>query len=216
VARIQLNDVIGAALNDVQVLVPPDVPAASPAADSLVAEAQVARPDRREADLRALIAANTRRSAQAAFLPRVAVQGGWEFNGQRLTDQQSSWIVGAQLQVNVFRGFGDTARIAEARHAEARAQAERDGVERAIEVEVRAALARLDAARGRERVGQEALTQARESQRIVRDRYDSGLATIGDVLRAAGAVLDAESRATAAQTDVIIQAVALDRAAGRL
>lgn len=216
VARIQLNDAIGAALNDVQVLVPPDVPAASPAADSLVAEAQVARPDRREADLRALIAANTRRSAQAAFLPRVAVQGGWEFNGQRLTDQQSSWIVGAQVQVNVFRGFGDTARIAEARHAEARAQAERDGVERAIEVEVRAALARLDAARGRERVGQEALTQARESQRIVRDRYDSGLATIGDVLRAAGAVLDAESRATAAQTDVIIQAVALDRAAGRL
>jgi outer membrane protein TolC len=61
-----------------------------------------------------------------------------------------------------------------------------------------------------------ALIQARESQRIVRDRYDSGLATIGDVLRAAGAVLDAESRATSAQIDVIIEAVALDRAVGRL
>jgi outer membrane protein len=120
------------------------------------------------------------------------------------------------MQLNLFRGFGDTARIAEARHTEARAQAERDGVERAIEVEVRAALAHLDAARGRQRVGREALAQARESQRIVRDRYDSGVATIGDVLRAAGAVLDAESRATAARMDVIIQAVALDRAAGRL
>ena len=110
----------------------------------------------------------------------------------------------------------DSARMAEARHAEVRAQAEREGLERAIEVEVRAAMARLDAARERERVGQAALMQARESQRIVRDRYDGGLATISDVLRAAGAVLDAESRATAAQADVILEAVALDRAVGRL
>jgi outer membrane protein TolC len=216
VARIQLNDVIGAPLDEVQALAPPEVPAASPAADPLVRAAVASRPDRREADLRAMLATNGRRSAQAAFLPRIGVQGGWEFNGQRLTDQRPSWIVGAQVQLNLFRGFGDTARVSEARHAEARAQAERDGVERAIEVEVRAALARLDAARGSERVGQDALTQARESQRIVRDRYDSGLATIGDVLRAAGAVLDAESRATAAQMNVIIEAVALDRAAGRL
>ena len=106
--------------------------------------------------------------------------------------------------------------MAEARYAEVRAQSEREGLDRAIEVEVRAAVARLDAARERERVGQAALMQARESQRIVRDRYDGGLATIGDVLRAAGAVLDAESRATSAQVDVIIEAVALDRAVGRL
>ena len=96
--------------------------------------------------------------------------------------------------MNLFRGFADSARMAEARYAEVRAQSEREGLDRAIEVEIRAAVARLDAARARERVGQAALMQARESQRIVRDRYDGGLATIGDVLRAAGAVLDAESR----------------------
>jgi outer membrane protein TolC len=60
------------------------------------------------------------------------------------------------------------------------------------------------------------LSQARESQRIVRDRYDSGLATATDVLRAGEAVLDAESRATDAEMNVILQTVALDRAAGRL
>jgi outer membrane protein TolC len=37
-----------------------------------------------------------------------------------------------------------------------------------------------------------------------------------DVLRAAEATLDAESRAIAAGMDVILQAVALDRALGRL
>ena len=187
-----------------------------PAAESLVRDALTSRSDGHEAALRAMLAAKARRSAQAAFLPRVGLEGGWEFNGQGLADQRSSWIVGAQVQLNLFRGFGDTARIAETQHAERRAQAEREGVERAIEVEVRAALARLDAARGRERVGQQALAQARESQRIVRDRYESGLASIGDVLRAARAVLDSESRATAARLDVVVEAVALDRAAGRL
>ena len=216
VARIQLNEAIGAALDEAQVLALPEAPPASPAVDALVREAQASRSDRRDADLRTLMAANARRSAQAAFLPRVGVQGGWEFNGSTLTDQQSSWIIGAQVQLNVFRGFGDAARMAEARHAETRARAEREKVERTIEVEVRAALARLDAARGRQRVGEAALEQARESQRIVRDRYDSGLATIADVLRAAAAVLDAESRATAARMDAIVEAVALDRAAGRL
>jgi outer membrane protein len=216
VARIRLNEVIGTPLDDVLSVVQPAAPPASGSIEALIREALSSRSDRREAELRTTLAANARDAARAAFLPRVGVQGGWEFNGQGLTDQRASWIVGAQVQMNLFRGFGDSARLAEARYAEVRAQAEREGVERAIEVEVRAAMARLDAARDRERVGQAALTQARESQRIVRDRYDGGLATISDVLRAAGAVLDAESRATAAQADVIIEAVALDRAVGRL
>jgi outer membrane protein TolC len=42
------------------------------------------------------------------------------------------------------------------------------------------------------------------------------LATATDVLRAAEATLDAESRATAAEMDVILRTVALDRAVGRL
>lgn len=209
VAGTQLNEAIGASLDQVHVLVPPT-------ADVLIREAQALRSDRREADLRVLIAANARRSAQAAFLPRVGVHGGWEFNGRTLTDQRSSWLIGAQVQLNVFGGFGDAARVAAARSAEARTQAEREGVQRAIEVDVRTSLARLEAARGRQRLGEAAVAQARESQRIVRDRYDSGLATITEVLRAAGAVLDAEARAIAAGMDAIAQAVALDHAVGRL
>jgi outer membrane protein len=216
VARIQLNEIIGAPLDEVMTIVVPAAPPASPPVEALIREALSLRPDHREADLRTTLAANARGTAHAAFFPRVGLQGGWEFNGQSFTQQRASWIVGAQVQINLFRGFGDAARAAEARHSEVRAQAEREGVDRAIEVGVRAAAARLDAARARERVGQAALIQARESQRIVRDRYDGGLATIGDVLRAASAVLEVESRATAAQMDVIVQAVELDRAAGRL
>jgi outer membrane protein TolC len=116
----------------------------------------------------------------------------------------------------VFRGFGDKARIAEAGSARARATAERERIERRIEVDVRSVLAQLTASRAREDAGRAALTQARESQRIIRDRYESGLATVTDVLRAAEATLDAESRATTAEMDVILQTVALDQALGRL
>ena len=156
------------------------------------------------------------RTARAALLPTVGVQGGWEFNGETLGAQQSSWVIGAEVRVNVFRGFADTARMTEARHAHVRATAERERVERRIEVDVRGALAQRAAARAREEAERAALTQARESQRIIRDRYEGGLATVTDVLRAAEAALEAESRATTAETDVILQTVALDRALGRL
>jgi outer membrane protein TolC len=163
VARIRLNEVIGAPLGDVLTVVPPAVPPASGSIEALISEAMSSRSDRREADLRTTLAANAHDTARAAFLPRVGVQGGWEFNGQSITDQRASWIVGAQVQMNLFRGFADSARMAEARYAEVRAQSEREGLDRAIEVEIRAAVARLDAARARERVGQDgADTSARE------------------------------------------------------
>ena len=118
--------------------------------------------------------------------------------------------------MNVFRGFADKARTTEASHAHVRASAERERVERRIELDVRGALAQLAAARAREEAGRSALMQARESQRIILDRYESGLATVTDVLRAAEAALQAESRAPGAEMDVILQTVALDRALGRL
>lgn len=215
VARIELAEVIGLPLTDMISL---DPPAARPQTgdESLVAEALESRLERKQAQTHIQLADNARRSARARFLPTVGVQAGWELNGSTFDDQRSSWIVGAQVQVNLFRGFADAARAAEARHAETRATAEHERVSRRIEVEVRAALAQLQAARARQAAGRASLAQARESQRIIRDRYETGLASVTDVLRAAEATLDAESRATAADMDVILRSIALDRAVGRL
>jgi outer membrane protein TolC len=216
VARLQLAEAVGLPLGTSIVPVRPAVRPATADGDALVREALTTHPDLRQADIHLQRADNDRRAARAALFPSVGVQAGWEFNGATLGAQQSSWVVGAEMRVNVFRGFADTARITEARHARARATAERERVERRIEVDVRGALAQLAAARAREDTGRAALTQARESQRIIRDRYESGLATVTDVLRAAEATLDAESRTTTAEMDVILQTVALNRALGRL
>jgi outer membrane protein TolC len=216
VARLQLADAVGMPLTDSIVPVRP-TPRPSPAdGAALVSEALSSHPRLRQARVQLRLADNGRRTARAAFLPTIGALAGWELNGATLGAQQSSWIIGAELRLNLFRGFADSARLAEASHAHVRATAERERLQRRIEVEVREALAHLTAARAREDAGRAALAQARESQRIIRDRYESGLATITDVLRAAEAALDAESRATTAEMDAILQAVALDRAMGRL
>jgi outer membrane protein TolC len=216
VGRIQLAEAVGLPLT---APVAPVRPASRPApadGEALVREALARHPQLLQADIQLQLAENARRTARAALLPTVGVQGGWEFNGATLGAQQSSWVFGAEVRVNVFRGFSDTARIKEVDHAHVRATADRERVARRIEVDVRGALAQLATARAREEAGRAALTQARESQRIIRDRYEGGLATVTDVLRAAEAALQAESRATNADMDVILQTVALERALGRL
>jgi outer membrane protein TolC len=216
VARIQLAEAVGVPLTESLTLVRPPPPSPPADAESLLRDALASHPERRQADLTLQLADNARRTARAALLPTVGLQGGWAFTGPTLSEQRSSWLVGAEFRMNLFRGFADRARINEASHAQTRATADHERVLRRLEVDVRAALARLAAARGRDEAGRAALAQARESQRIVRDRYESGLATVTDVLRAAEAILDAESRATAAELDVILHTVALDRALGRL
>ena len=216
VARLQLAEAVGLPLSASIVPLRPVPAAAGPDREALVRHALTVHPALRQADVQLQLAHNGRRTARAALWPSIGVQAGWELNGATPRAQESSWVLGAEMRVNVFRGLADTARVAEARHAHARATAERERVERRIEVGVRGALAQLTAALARADAGRAALTQAQESQRIIRDRYESGLATVTDVLRAAEATLDAESRATTAETDVILQTVALDRALGRL
>jgi outer membrane protein len=215
-ARMQLAEAVGPPLTNPVVPIRPVPRPARADGDTLVRDVLTTHPDLRQADVHLQLADNRRRTARAALLPSVGVQAGWDFNGATVGAQQSSWVIGAEMRVNVFRGFADTARMSEASHAHARATAERERVERRIEVDVRGALAQLAAARAREEAGRAALSQARESQRIIRDRYEGGLATVTDVLRAAEATLDAESRATAAEMDVVLRTVALDRALGRL
>jgi outer membrane protein TolC len=95
-----------------------------------------------------------------------------------------------------------------------RAAAERDRLENAIRMEIRSALAEHGSAVAREQASRQMVEQARESQRIIRDRYDAGLAPATDVLRAAELLARAEAATTAALVDVHVTAAALDRAAG--
>jgi outer membrane protein TolC len=104
----------------------------------------------------------------------------------------------------------------EAGHAAERARAEQQRAVAAVRMEVLTAVEQLAAARARETVGRSAVAQARESQRIIRDRFEAGLAPASDVIRAATAVLDADAARVRAVVDVMVGEAAVRRARGEI
>jgi outer membrane protein len=217
IARARLNEVIGEPLDAVFTLenAPDPAPLADSTLSTLEASALAERPDVTLAALREQQAASAVDAARSAFLPRLTVQGGWELNGGTWSSPTSSWVVGAAGHINLFRGFADRARVAEARELQSQRALERQKAETAARLDVRVALARLEAARAAEAVGRTATTQARESHRIIRDRYEGGLADVSALLRAAEMVQQTEARQAAARVDVVLAAAELTRAAGK-
>jgi outer membrane protein TolC len=217
IARARLNEVIGEPLDAVFDLA--DVPDPVPLADSTLATLEATalgeHPDIALATLREQLAASAVDAARAAFLPRVTVQAGWEFNGGAWSTPTSSWAVGAAGHINLFRGFADRARVSEAREQQSQRALERQKTERTVRLDLRVAMARLEAARATEAVGRSAATQARESHRIVRDRYEGGLADVSALLRAAEVVQQADARQAAARVDVVLATAELNRAVGK-
>ena len=217
IARAQLNQLMGEPLGEAFVLDRSPTASVIDATDlaALEAEALKNRPDVKLAALQEQLASAAETAARDAFLPQVAAQGGWEFNGGAWNSRASSWVVGAVARFNVFHGFADKARLAEAREQTTRRALEREKAETAARLDVRIATARLDAARASEAVGRAAVAQARESRRIIRDRYEAGLTDVASLLRAAEGVVQAETQQTVAQVAVLTETAALERSLGR-
>lgn len=216
IARATLNGLIGATLDDDRPLAPLD--GVSIRIDDPLAlehEAVDARPELRAAALRVDQAQAGRDAARAGFWPMVVAQGGAEANGRSFGDRRTTWSAGIEVRWNLFAGGADAARVAEADAQARRAAAARDQLKTDIRLEVRRALADYRAAVAREVTGRQTVEQARESQRIIRDRYEAGLAPAADVLRAAELLAGAEAARTAATIDVHLTAAALARAVGR-
>ena len=73
----------------------------------------------------------------------------------------------------------------------------------------------LEAARASEAVGRAAADRARESRRIIRDRYESGLIDASVLLRSADDVQQADAQQIAARVNVLTATAPLQRAIGR-
>jgi outer membrane protein TolC len=217
VARARLNDLVGAPLDTVFALGLDTSPAPVDAdAPALETEALAGRPEVKLAALRIDGAQAQYEMARAAWMPQVAFQSGWEFNGETFGDRASSWIVGAEVRFNLFRGFADKARVSETRLAIERQTQERELAERQVRLDVRSARARVETARARGEVSRDALARAKESQRIVRDRYEAGLEDVTALLRAAQAVQQAEALDIASRVGLLVETAALERSLGRL
>jgi outer membrane protein len=216
IARAELNRLMGAPIDR-------DYAAAEPAPggneslnrNALVAEALETRPSIKAADSAARLASTMHRASRAALIPQLSAQGGIEFGGTTFNGRSSSWLFGGELRWSFSSGGAELARMKAATEAASRARLDLEDTRAAVEVDVVSAIRRLDAARARQLVGAAAVEQARESQRIIRDRFDAGIAGTDEVLRASTAVLDAEAQRASALVDGVVAQAMLDRAIGR-
>jgi outer membrane protein TolC len=217
VAKAELNRLTGSPIDrSYQVSEPLSgvAPTAMPLSAAL-AEADANRPELKRAEAAIKLADAERKNVRTSVIPHVAAQGAFDLSGTSFNTRAQSWIVGGELRWNFSLGGADLARSRAAGHAQTRAAADADDVRARVRVEVATAVRRLEAARARQEVGRAAVNQARERQRIIRDRFDAGMAGVTDVLQASSALTEAEAQRVAAVVDAITSDAQLRRAIGR-
>jgi outer membrane protein TolC len=128
------------------------------------------------------------RGAWGQYLPRVDIFSSYGISGKDLVSGSSDYAIGAGLTYNIFE-LGREGRLDQARAARSVAVAEQDHLANQIRFEVTRAYQQVLSARERVKVAAGAVEQAQEVMRIVRDRYQTGLTTITEVLRAQTALV---------------------------
>lgn len=219
VARAALNEVLGAPLDTPHRLTTTLAQLVSASAERQAYEAKAAtdRAEARQALLGVQLAEKQSAQARAAYFPRVSVRGVLEADrGRFVTQAGGNWFAGVTLQWNLFNGFADRGRIRESQQMIAATRSQADQVRNGARLEVRRAHADLSAASERIGLSKAAVAQAEESLRITRNRYESGLSTVTDLLRNQVAVLESRLRQLMAVHDQRVAAVMLELAAGGL
>jgi outer membrane protein len=133
--------------------------------------------------------------AKSSFGPRVNAFASWELDNPTLAagGGGSNWMGGIEMQFDIFQGGAKRAELFRQRALEDKITALMQAASDAVRLEVRRAYYDVDASRQLVEVARVAIAQAQESLRINRDRYDSGLTTITDVLGAEEAARRSQS-----------------------
>ncbi len=123
--------------------------------------------------------------AKSAFGPKINAFGSWQTDSPSIGwNGGNNWTAGVEVQMDLFDGGARRARLARAQAMADEAGAARDSLRDAIRLEVRRAYYDLDTARQQVEITRAAIAQAQESLRINQNRYDSGLSTVTELLRA--------------------------------
>ena len=153
---------------------------------------------------------------KSGFLPKLAVIGRYDMYGPRLfgTDGKYGTVM-ASLSWNVFAGGSDRAAVIAARED---ARAGREDVARfadGVALEVRQAYEESATARARFATAAKALGASTEAERIISERFQSGVVKMLDLLDASNARREAETRELVARADAQSTALRLAVKAGR-
>ncbi len=179
--------------------------------------ALASRPALRAAEMQHEAAASGRQLAKAEFGPKLELFADFERDALTLGGSSgTNWTTGARLEFNLFSGGADRYRLAEAQARERQAGHQLEWFRSGVRLEVRQAYLDTVAAVERAAAAREAVEQARESLHIIQNRYETGLTTLTELLRAQTAQLEARTGYLAALQDWQVARAQLERAAGGL
>jgi len=123
-------------------------------------------------------------AAKSDFGPRVSAYGNWEEDRNSLAGSGgNNWVAGIQVSIDILPA-GKRAQLARENAAKQRIDAQLDLSQQHIRTEVSRAHIQRKTAQLSLETARAAMAQASESLRILKNRYNAGLATITDLLRA--------------------------------
>ena len=175
------------------------------------------RPGLRAAQLQEAALGDETKATKAEFGPKIGLFGSAERDAMTLGGPSgTNWTAGARLDFNLFAGGAQKARMAEAAANASKAKHTLEWFRAAVQMEVRKAYLDGNAAAQRTASARDAVEQAKESLRIIQNRYEAGLTTVTELLHAQTAQLDATTGYLAALEDWQVAQAELTRAAGVL
>ena len=218
IAWLELNAAMGVAVDNLYELTGPleAGDAIAEPVDNWIDTALARRADYKQLQSQKDIAREEISKARAGHLPSVNLVGNYEMNGADFSDRGENYTLGALVSINLFSGERLSAKTREARAALLEANAVQQAMEQGIRVETKAAFLQAESAWKRIQVARSALDQAGEALRIVRNRYNSGLLTIVELLDAELALQQARTSYFKAIADYKVAVVGLHLAAGTL
>jgi outer membrane protein TolC len=189
---------------------------ASEAIDGLVKEALDSRSEIKSAAARAQALESQSRAEVGKLLPQLALTGSYTYFENEILDRQNAAAVGIGIEWNLFDGGQTRSRAAALRGAGRAAERRAADLRSQIELEVRAAVLDVGAARARLAAMHEAVAQAEENLRTSRELYGAGLATNTQVLDAVALRVSAINNHDDAELDEVLAQLRLAYAVGRL
>ena len=195
-------------------------PTTPPALDhtQLVSLAMEQRPDFRRLKAQLQQAGLAVKMAKSAFFPNLNLQANYELNATAPFGPNGSnnYSVFGIVSLNLFNGLSDAAHVRKTRAQVEKVRHLLEAKRRRIEVEVLEASSQVTSAAERLAVTEQAVDQAEEHLRIMRNRYTSGLAPVLDLLTAELVLRQAKLNRVQALYDLHVSEARLHLATGSL
>jgi len=132
--------------------------------------------------------------AKSSFGPKLNAYGSWETDSQNpFSNAANNWVGGIELKLDLFNGGAKRANLLQQQAMHEHVTAGKQAYENQVRLEVRRAYYNFQSSSQQVGVARAATAQAKESLRISQDRYDSGLATMTDLLQIQQAMTQAQT-----------------------